>query len=82
MFSSSLFPTLSLSGKSFYYNIKPGPPGQVKSKGYADFFINTKSRWRSHESGEKRGPLASDSPIQAISLFNFFFISLSFYFRL
>ena len=27
-----------------------------------------KSRWRSHESGEKPGPLAPDSPIQAISL--------------
>jgi hypothetical protein len=27
-----------------------------------------KSRWRSHESGVKPGPLALDSPIQAISL--------------
>ena len=27
-----------------------------------------KSRWRSHESGVKPGPLAPDSPIQAISL--------------
>ena len=27
-----------------------------------------KSRWRSHESGEKPHPMGGDSPIQAISL--------------
>jgi len=46
----------------------PGPLGLVRGGSAMPLGVFKKSRWRSHESGVKPGPLAPDSPIQAISL--------------
>jgi hypothetical protein len=43
------------------------PLGVVMLIGYARQF-HLKSRWRSHESGEKPHPMGGDRPIQTISL--------------
>lgn len=63
----SLGSDMNISKHSLVHRENRGPLDQVKTVCVVPK-MGLKSRWRSHESGAKPRPLASDSPIQSIPL--------------